>query len=368
MNTVIARNWDELPPCTAQWNELVREDPGATVFQTREWFAAWWTAFGEPGRMFTVCLSDGEKLVGLAPFMRIRSGTRDDIAFIGQGRADYQDFISRPADRERVVSAAFEALRDEAGWSIARLRNIPASSRTAKYLPVACRATQLWMLRDPDEVCPALVNDGTEPTPAAYLSKYRVRRASSALRRMGHFKIRDLSTIAEAKAHLPDFFAQHIQRWKDTSTPSLFHDPANRRFYECLVENLMPAGHLLFSVAELDCRSIAYHFGFDFGGCVLWYKPSYDPQFASRSPGSTIIEHLIDHVVERGRQELDFTVGAEPFKQRYANSERININLRVFRHTARYLVSWIADYIYRGLRWCTRQLGLATFLRRYLRQ
>lgn len=257
MNTVIARNLDQLPPCIAQWNDLVREDAGATVFQTREWITAWWTAFGESGRMLMVCLSDGEKLLGLAPFMRMPAETGDEIVFIGHGRADYLDFISRPGERERTVSAALNALHDEPGWSVARLRNIPASSATARFLPAACRATGLWLLRDPDEVCPALVNDGTDPTPAALLGKYRVRRASNALRRMGRFEVRDLDDIQEAKAHLPAFYAQHILRWKDTSTPSLFGNPANRTFYECLVENLAPAGHLLFSVAQLDGRPIA---------------------------------------------------------------------------------------------------------------
>jgi len=359
---------DQLPPCITQWNELVRADTGATVFQTREWVTAWWAVFGETGRMLMVCLSDDGKLVGLAPLMQMAAGTTDEIVFIGHGRADYLDFISRPEDRERVISAALRAMHEESGWSIARLRNIPAGSATARFLPGACRTAGLWLLRGPDEICPALVNDGTEPTPADFLGKYRVRRASNALRRMGHFEVRDIGTIEEAKAHLPDFFEQHILRWKDTATPSLFHDHANRRFYERLVENLLPAGYLLFSVAELDGRPIAYHFGFDFGGRVLWYKPSYDKAFSARSPGSTIIEHLIGHVVKRGRRELDFTVGAEPFKQRYSNNERRNINLRIFKRRRNHLLASTRDRGYRAVRWVVRRLGAVRLLRGFRRQ
>jgi CelD/BcsL family acetyltransferase involved in cellulose biosynthesis len=367
MKVEIARDLNELPHLAGQWDALVREDPAATVFQTWPWIHAWWNTYGEPNRAFLVFLHADDRLIGIAPLYRKTVGTEDEIAFMGHGRADYLDLIARDADRQRVAEAVFAALGAEPGWSLARLRNIPADSPTAHQLPAAARSVGLWVLRDPDEVCPVLVRDGREPTPEALLRKYRVRRAANGLRRMGRFEVVDLTDVEAARAQLPGFFEQHVRRWQNTPTPSLFLDPQNRQFYEQMVAQLMPTGHLLFTVARLDGRPIACHFGFDFGGRVFWYKPAFDPAFASRSPGTTLLEHLIRLMVDRGRWELDFTIGDEPFKQRYANAERQNRNFRVFRTAPRYVIAQSRDAAYRGLRWIVRRAGLAAALERFRR-
>lgn len=359
---------DELPPAVEQWDQLLRQDPDATVFQTREWIESWWSVFGVRNQLMMIGVLEGDRLIGLAPLMRGVREHNDRIFFVAHDQADYQDIIARTEDRKRVVHAVVEVLRQAAGWSVMEVNNLPASSPTADILPAACLSAGFRTLRGTDEICPVLLREGPEPTPYSLARKYRVRRASNYFRRQGDLAITDLHDPREALPYLAAFFDQHIRRWQDTRTPSLFNDAAKRQFYETMVERLLPAGHLLFSVATLDGQPIAFHLGFDFGGRVFWYKPSFEPRLAQYSPGTLMIEHLIQHVLRNDRRELDFTLGAEPFKQRYTNSERININLRVFRHPGRYLVSWSVDSSYRGLRWCVRQLGLAQFLRRYLRE
>lgn len=367
MKVHIARDLGRLPRVAAQWDALVREDPAATVFQTRPWVEAWWSAYGEPGSALLVLFCADDQLVGMAPLCRRSAGAEDEIVFMGDGRADYLDLIARDSDRRQVTAAFWTALGQEPGWSLARLRNIPAHSPTAQHLPLAARSTGLWPMHDADEACLTLVHDGRHPTPGALLRKYRVRRAANALRRMGDFEVVDITDLEGARAELPGLFEQHTNRWQGTSTPSLFLDPQNRRFYEQMVEKLMPAGHLLFTVARLDGRPIAYHFGFDFGGRVIWYKPSFDPALAPKSPGTTLIEHLVRRVVELGRRELDFTVGDEPFKHRYTNATRMNHNLRVFPDARRYFAARSRDAVYRGLRWVARSIGLVAALRRFRR-
>lgn len=363
----IARNLQEMPGTTAQWNRLVQLDPDGSVFQTREWIETWWETFGLRDRLLMISVSEGDRLVGLMPLMRGVHGPEDEVRFVGHGHADYMDVISAPGDRRRVIGAALDALAGEPDWAVLRLCNVPGGSPTAAALDRTCRAHGLRVLRDDDEICPTLVRDMPDRNHATLAKKYRVRRASNALRRMGALEVQDLTDRETARAHLDAFFDLHIRRWESTSTPSMFLDPANRRFYEGLTERMLPTGHLLFSMATLDQRPIAFHFGFDFGGRVLWYKPAFEPELARHSPGTVIIEHLLNHVRRHKRQELDFTIGAEPFKQRYANAERININLRIYRKTSRYLASWTFDRGYRALRWTVRRLGLAPAIRRYLR-
>ena len=82
---------------------------------------------------------------------------------------------------------------------------------------------------------------------------------------------------------------------------------------------------------------MAFHFGFEFRGRLYWYKPSFDPGVARLSPGKVLLSYLISDALERGLKELDFTVGAEPFKARYTDTHRINSILRIFNRRWHYL-------------------------------
>jgi CelD/BcsL family acetyltransferase involved in cellulose biosynthesis len=48
------------------------------------------------------------------------------------------------------------------------------------------------------------------------------------------------------------------------------------------------------------------------------------------------VQHLIQHAVDTGHREFDFTIGAEPFKWRFTNFARKTVRIRVFRDPARY--------------------------------
>jgi hypothetical protein len=78
--------------------------------------------------------------------------------------------------------------------------------------------------------------------------------------------------------------------------------------------------------------------GFDYDGVITWYKPSFDPEFASRSPGLVLVQHLIRYAVDQGRRELDFTLGGESFKSRFTNSARKTVRIQIFRDPVRYVI------------------------------
>jgi CelD/BcsL family acetyltransferase involved in cellulose biosynthesis len=107
-------------------------------------------------------------------------------------------------------------------------------------------------------------------------------------------------------------------------------DPAFRNWYHSLARAAMAADWLHFSVLECGERPAAFHFGFQYGGKLSWYKPSFDWEFRKESPGAVLISSLIEDAVRRGHAELDFSSGREPFKLRFSNSQTVNLNLRVF--------------------------------------
>ena len=71
------------------------------------------------------------------------------------------------------------------------------------------------------------------------------------------------------------------------------------------------SGRGRFEQLLFNGRHIAFHFGFDYFGCVTWYKPTFEVEYAEHSPGLLLTRHLIDDGLRRSRRELDFTGGDE---------------------------------------------------------
>ncbi len=115
-----------------EWEELHRECPRATAFQSWAWLYSWWEHYGEPYglRLVTVRSEDG-LLVGLLPLMIERRGGLGRLLFIGTGITDYLDVLVREGWEEQVAAAGIlgsvgylvvadlQALRpDAAAWDL----------------------------------------------------------------------------------------------------------------------------------------------------------------------------------------------------------------------------------------------------------
>ena len=225
-----------------------------------------------------------------------------------------------------------EVLRDSS-WDVIDLSNIPAASPTPDRLRNFCRERGLSMLVQEQFLCPTLLMEGHEDSVRAICDKPSVRRAQRTFERAGKFGVVDLTSASEIETRLESFFDQHVVRWGCTQSPSLFRDERHRNFYRALTQELDGTGWLVFSELTLDGRPAAYHFGFDYNGALLWYKPSFDSALAPLSPGIVMVRHLMQYAMARKRRELDFTVGDESFKMRFTNHTRKTVRVLIFRNT-----------------------------------
>jgi CelD/BcsL family acetyltransferase involved in cellulose biosynthesis len=314
------------------WDNLASTAETNSVFQTHAWHRAWWRVFGADYEPLVVVVPGASEPLGIAPLMLERRSARPRVVrFIGDGRSDYCDVLARREDKPRVLKAVFEALSVGSRWDVMYLNNVPASSGTIEPLRDICRQAGYHLMVHQQFVCPTLRIEGQEESALRIYNKPSLRRPYNYFRRAGELVCRTSTTDAEIAPRLEEFFGQHIARWGRTPTPSLFLDPRNREFYRELTTALSGRGWLHFSMIELNGRPLAFHYGFDYNGAILWYKPSFDIAHASRSPGMVLLRHLIGDAIKRQRRELDFTIGDEAFKRRFTNDTRGTVRLRIFR-------------------------------------
>ena len=328
--TLVTRR-SEIPLNAEQWNALVAANETNTIFQTFEWFDAWWKSFGARRRLFFLVVRQGERIVGFAPLMCRRSafGWRL-LEFAGTGNADYQDFVM-PTDKPRQLAAVCRFLRARRfSWERLALYNVPAQSSTHEALRSASAAAGLKLVDEIRVDCPALTLGPDSTGARRLINKYSLRRPLNWFRKHGDVSFRHVQSIEEIASFLPAFFEQHRRRWHAVGETSLFTKEKQRHFYEALARSLHPRGWLQFSVVEFNRQPIAFHFGFDYDGCITWYKPSFDTRFAGHSPGLLLTRQLIADGLERARRELDFTIGDEAFKGRFSSHQRHNLYFGVY--------------------------------------
>jgi CelD/BcsL family acetyltransferase involved in cellulose biosynthesis len=318
-----------------QWNELVDAAEWASVFQRFEWVDAWWGSFGTGVRLQLLLVHDNDgQLLAIAPLMLVDDRNwgvrRTRLMLLGTSNhaSDYADFIVRRghAAARRAILDWIAAQRE--CWTELELLNLPAASPSLAELtgPEALPST---LLQYAAEAPARVLEDRAADLRAA--NKKSLRRHVNGFAREGELVWKRLSDIDERAGHFDAFFDQHVARWASTPTPSLFTDPAQRAFYLRLAAGLAPAGLLHFSVVLFRQQPIAYHFGFERDGVFTWYKPSYDPAMERRSPGEVLIKFLLDDAIARELREFDFTIGAEPFKFRFANQLRRVYRVRAYQ-------------------------------------
>src|SRR5688572_3385432 len=342
----------QIPLTAAEWNELVALNETNSVFQTYQWFDAWWRTFGADHQLFFLLLRQEGRIVGFGAMMlrRMSFGARR-LEFVGTGNADYQDFVV-PQDKQAALHAICEFLRaHSARWSSACLTNVPSQSSTLFYLHEAGRRFGLHLVEEGRVRCPALQLSDRQSA-QKLLKKYSLKRPLNWFSSRGEVRFRNVTSLDEIKDWLPVFFEQHADRWHAAGRASLFDTDRQRAFYLALAARLHAAGWLLFSVVEFNGQPIAFHFGFDYFGSLIWYKPSFEVRYAEHSPGLLLIRKIIEDGLERSKRELDFTIGEEAFKDRFANISRFNITLSIYHSAASALRA-------RGWRWMRRTLGRA---------
>jgi CelD/BcsL family acetyltransferase involved in cellulose biosynthesis len=180
--------------------------------------------------------------------------------------------------------------------------------------------------RLPDTPCPRLT--GEQKYIYRSLGKKSIKRNRSKLGKLGKFSVEHFTDPVDIAPYLNAFFQQHIERWSSTDYPSLFNKPKNQAFYQELAKTDIP---VLFTVISVDKQAVAFHFGFISAGDLVWYKPAFDINMGSYSPGEVLLSELIEYVRAHQLTGLDFTRGNEAFKLRFCSEVNSNLNCEYYQ-------------------------------------
>jgi CelD/BcsL family acetyltransferase involved in cellulose biosynthesis len=156
-------------------------------------------------------------------------------------------------------------------------------------------------------------------------------KRSSATRRRDRTKLKRLGELGEVKfvdPQLPDEIAatldalirQKTKSFARMGVPNMFARPGHAEFYRALITH-RPFVHL--SRLDVGATWAATNLALLHGDCYYHVLASYDDGEVSRfGPGAAHLRELLRYAIGRGCTRFDFTIGDEPYKRDWCETEQ----------------------------------------------
>lgn len=320
---------DDVLALEQDWSRLWNESPRREIFTSFPWARAFLKTYQGAGTpLVVVAKRDGAPSVILPMFLQDRV-----LHFIGVPHSDYCDILADSRTGLEELAAVVQALRStRSPWQQCVFRNLSDHSRLLHmFCQPGFRPAFAHALR-PSHKCPAIISGLGEDVFGQLLRKDNPRRCEKRLQERGPLDFSHIESRDEIQSCLGDFFDQHmLRRTVATNSGGMFTRELCRSFFHNLVAEFDPAGALRFAVLRVDGRPIAYHFGFELDDRYIWYVPTFDVDRWDDRPGLVMLRKLFEYASQRHLRELDFTVGDEDYKQRFANHISVNHDLTLYR-------------------------------------
>jgi len=321
----------DLAAIEQEWRAF-EQTADCTPFQTFDWLSTWQRHVGGLNGVTpaVVIARRGGDVAMLLP-LAVHKGFARRLTFLGQDLCDYNAPLLAPDFSATLGRDGFAAL-----W-----RDVRALLQAAPAL----RHDIIALTKMPETIGaqanPLLALDlrlnpagAYETALGADWEQFYSAKRSSATRRGDRTKVKRLGTIGEVKFVHPDTSAElaltfdALVRQKGKSfarmgVPNIFERPGYAAFFQELAT--APRMRSLVHLSRLDVGPnwAATNLGLTFRDCYYHVLASYHDGEVSRfGPGAAHLRELLRFAIARGLKRFDFTIGDEPYKREWCDTEQ----------------------------------------------
>ena len=338
------------------------------MFYTYEWAVSVYRAYHASLTPLLLLAYDGESLVGVASLATDNS--QRSAMFLAHATADYCDFVSRPADRGGFLHAVFAYLR-KVKIPTLTLANFPVDSATRNSLTSASQSCGYSMFSRPAYECAQIVLGGDDSRRLLKedLGKHNgLRYKRKALAKIAPLSVDHLHSWDTIEPVLPQFMQAHIGRFVAMGKVSNVAFPERQLFLRELAKLLSAPGWMALSRMSVGDQPVAWNFGFRFLGSWFYYQPTFQTSLQRYSPGFCLLSKMVEDACDSSAiRVLDLGLGAEGFKEQFANTIRYTLHVslatsaaRCLREQVRYQAATVVKAVPRLESWIRSLLGRAS--------
>jgi len=322
---------DQLVGHQLVWRKLWGETPGASFFQSYEWFETYWRHFGSDQVLRVLAIhSDGE-IIGLLPLVVRTEATRlGPIRVLTYPLDNWGSFYG-PIGKNPTATllAGLRYVREsKRDWDILDLRWVDVNGMDRARTPTAMRQVglhpyeQVWMHSAIIEV-----KGSWESYWASRTSKFRnnIRRAEKRLSALGEIEFLRYRPEGGFGDDDPRWDLYQIccnlslRGWQagDKQGKTMAH-PEVAEFLRDVHEHAVNLGCAEINILAVGGQPIAFAYNYVRDGRVFGLRTAYDPAWAEASPGTYLRYRMILDSFERGDSEFNLGPGYLESKKSWA--------------------------------------------------
>jgi CelD/BcsL family acetyltransferase involved in cellulose biosynthesis len=337
MRIVVHRDIPDDRLLQQQWNALVQEMEYPEVFYTHQWALAVRRVFGKSVLPILILAYEGDKLAGVAALAA--DPDQNATSFLCSTSADYCDLLSHPDLRAELLDAVLaELCRADLPHLV--LTSLPAESATIQSLPSISRKHGYHLFVRATAMCAQVeLGDARERIKLkTTLGKKKIfRHSMNSFSKEGPVSFGHLVTWEAIEPVLAGFSVAHVARFLAMGRISNMVNANRRAFLSELARLLSKSGWLVLSRMLVADRTVAWNYGFQFQGKWFWYQPTFNTSHERLSPGYCLLSKIISDACDRTEMRVvDLGLGAEGYKERFANSARSTLNATLTKSLGRH--------------------------------
>jgi CelD/BcsL family acetyltransferase involved in cellulose biosynthesis len=322
--TEVIEDESSLLEVSVEWDRLAVESE--RPFCAPAWMLAWWrNVRPDAAELRVVVITDGDQLVGIAPFWTLDGSSR---------RANYEILAARLsaptgplAAPGREAGAAEEFGRALAGArprpSLLLLEDLAGAEGWDRRLDGAWPRPGPWVLRSAARPLPIVTLDGLDFDAWIAGRSSKFRQESSRLRR----RLDDagarflLAGPGEVDRALDAFENLHGARWSDRGGSNALV-PGLRGMLIDVARELLPGGRFRIFMIEAEGSVVAVNILLAAGPEVSGWNSGFDQSWGRLSPSLQLTLHAVADAAERGEARMSLGPGGKDYKLRLADSQR----------------------------------------------
>jgi CelD/BcsL family acetyltransferase involved in cellulose biosynthesis len=322
----------KLQEVSETWKAFERQADGS-VFQSFAWLANWQRHIGarqgtEPA--IVVGRDDAGELLFILPLAVERRFRRRRLTWLGAQLGDYNGSVLAPWFSDRVSADRFcllwhdvvRLLRRDAQYRFdwVDLVKMPGSIGDQRNpfldLGVRTHASSAYFTR---------LGRGWEEFYAQKRSpatRKRERRQLKGLAQYGEPRFTVIADAAEASRTMTALIEQKSRSFARMGVEDFLAKPGRREFFHAIVRDAGLREIVHLSRLDVGDQIAAASVGLRHGDCYHLILSSYqDGELCRFGPGRAHLNELLRHAIEGGFAAFDFTVGDEPYKRDWCDSE-----------------------------------------------
>jgi CelD/BcsL family acetyltransferase involved in cellulose biosynthesis len=321
---------DQLAQFRPEWQELLRQTPGASFFQSLEWLEVYWRHFGQRQKLRVLVIFADDRPAGILPLVVEREKSK-----VGPLRAltfplhDWGSFYGPIGpDPGQTLTAGLEHIRQTPrDWDILELRwqgalgtNLGQNQRAMLAAGFQSYAT-LWDRS-------AIVDlNGTwdaywSSRKGAWLRRFRHdERKLAEQGGVRHVRYRPTGQANDGSPRWDLYDACEglaRQSWQGAATDgtTLSHEEV-RGFLREMHETASAAGAVDLNLLLLGDVPAAFIYGYHYNGYVYGLRRGYDEDRSRAGAGNVLLAYTLRDSFARGDRLYDMGVGSYPAKRHF---------------------------------------------------